>query len=382
MTPAKLPLVDLKAQHARLRGELVEAIDAVFQTCSFVLGDEVRRFEEEFARFVGAAYAVACGNGTDALSLALDAVGVGPGDEVITVAHTFIATAEAITERGATPVFVDVSPDTLLIDPARVEAAFTPRTKAIIAVHLYGQVANMDALLALARERGVKVVEDAAQAHGASYKGRRAGSLADAATFSFYPGKNLGACGDAGAVTTNDVAIAARVSKARDHGRATKYEHDFPGRNSRMDGLQGAILRVKLRHLEGWNERRRDLAAFYDTAFSQRSDVLPVTMDAAGCPSRHLYVVRVQGRDAVVARLRERGIEAGVHYPVPLHLQRAYAALGGREGALPETERAAREVLSLPLFPEMSEAAAARVVDELDAALSRRSAPRAPAIEG
>jgi dTDP-4-amino-4,6-dideoxygalactose transaminase len=363
-----IPLVDLKAQYETIKHAIDPAIARVLAATSFVLGSDVAAFERAFAAHAEARHAIGCGNGTDALELVLEGLGVGPGDEVITVAHTFIATAEAISARRATPVFVDVRPDTLLIDPARVEAAITTKTKAIIAVHLYGQTADMTALSIIARAHGLKLIEDAAQAHGARHRGKRAGSLGDAATFSFYPGKNLGAYGDAGAVTTNDDALAAWIIKARNHGRATKYEHDFAGRNSRMDGLQGAVLGVKLPHLDRWNASRRAIAARYDALFEGERTIGRVAIAEGNESVRHLYVVRVQRRDAVLARLHDEGIEAGVHYPVPLHLQPAYAHLGIAKGALPETERAAQEILSLPLYPEMAAADVERVATALRSA--------------
>jgi dTDP-4-amino-4,6-dideoxygalactose transaminase len=356
----RIPLVDLKAQYQALRPEIDEAIGRVIDRTSFILGEEVERFEAEFAAYCGVAHAVGCANGTDALTLALQAVGVRPGDEVVTVAHTFIATAEAIGAVGARPVFVDVLPGTLLMDPSLLERAITPRTRAILPVHLYGQMVDMDAVMAVARRRGLKVVEDAAQAHGARHRGRRAGSIGDAAAFSFYPGKNLGAYGDAGAVVTNDPAVAGWVAKARNHGRATKYEHDFEGRNSRMDGLQGAVLRVKLRRLDGWNERRRELARKYDARLAG-TGAKPVEVAAGAEPVHHLYVVETSDRDAALARLAAAGIEGGIHYPVPLHVQKAYAHVGLARGSLPVTERAAARILSLPLYPEMP----AEAVDEI-----------------
>ncbi len=377
--PATIPLVDLQGQYLAIREEIDAAIARVLARASFILGEEVAAFEEEFAAYCGARWCVACANGTDALELALEAVGVGPGDEVITVAHTFIATAEAITSRGATPVFVDVRDDTLLMDVEAVERAVTARTRAVVPVHLYGQTVEMAPLLALARRHGLKVVEDAAQAHGARTEGRSAGALGDAAAFSFYPGKNLGAYGDAGAVVTSDAAVAGRMRQARDHGRSSKYEHDFPGRNSRMDGLQGAVLRVKLGHLESWNRTRRELAARYDRLLAGVPGVRTVTV-AAGCePACHLYVVRVPERDRVLAALRERGIQAGVHYPVPLHRQRAYADLGLVAGDLPITERAAAEVLSLPLYAPMEPALVDRSAAALVAAVTAVAAAPAPA---
>lgn len=368
-TATHIPLVDLKAQYRSLKPELDAAMASVVDRTAFILGPDVEAFEKAFGAFCGGVHAIGVGNGTDATAMALQAAGVGEGDEVITVGHTFIATAEGIGELGAKPVFIDVKDDTLLMDPALIEAAITPRTKAILPVHLYGQTADMDPILALAAKHGLKVVEDACQAHGAEYKGRRAGSMGDAATFSFYPGKNLGAYGDAGAITTRHADLATWLKALRNHGRATKYTHDFEGRNSRMDGLQGAVLNVKLPHLGDWNARRRAVAARYDAALAGLPGLRRVAT-AEGCTSAcHLYVVRVPDRDRVLAALQAQGIEAGVHYPVPLHLQKAYAHLGLKEGALPVTERAAREILSLPIFPELTEADQALVVAALKQAL-------------
>jgi dTDP-4-amino-4,6-dideoxygalactose transaminase len=350
----RVPLVDLHAQYASIKDEIDAAIGRTIDSAAFILGPEVEAFESEFAAFCEAGHCVACGNGTDALELVFKAFGIGPGDEVITVAHTFIATTEAISAVGARPVFVDVRPDTLLMNVGLIEQAITARTKAVLPVHLYGQPVDMDPLLVLARRHGLKVIEDAAQAHGARYGGRSAGTLGDAATFSFYPGKNLGAYGDAGAVVTNQTAIAEFIRKARNHGRAQKYEHDFEGRNSRMDGLQGAVLRVKLRHLDAWNRRRRELASLLDRSFAG-TRIRPVAAAPVAEPVYHLYVVRVPRRDEVAAELRRRGIEAGIHYPLSLHLQKAYSYLGVSGGSLPVTEQAAGEVLSLPLYPEMSD---------------------------
>lgn len=364
MSSAKIPLVDLQAQYRSLKPAMDAAIQGVIDATSFVLGPTVEAFERDFAAFCRVDHCVAVGNGTDATVLALEALGVGRGDEVITVAHTFIATAEGISELGAVPVFVDVRPDSLLMDVSKVEAAITPRTKAILPVHLYGQTVDMDPLLELARARGLKVMEDACQAHGAEYKGRRAGSMGDAATFSFYPGKNLGAYGDAGAVVTRHAPVADLVRRKRNHGRATKYTHDLVGRNSRMDGLQGAVLGVKLPHLDAWNELRRRRAATYDELLAPFGVRRVATQE--GClPVFHLYVVRVADRDRVLDRLKAAGIEGGVHYPVPLHLQKAYEHLGLKAGALPVTEKAATEILSLPLWPEMDPAVQRTVVEAL-----------------
>lgn len=369
MTPARLPLVDLRRQHAALETDIRRAIERVFASSDFILGREARAFEEEFASLLGVEHVIACGNGTDALEMALSAVGVGPDDEVITVAHTFAATAEAIVRVGATPRFVDVDAATLLMDVGLVERAITPRTKAVVPVHLYGSCVDMRALMDVARRHGLKVVEDAAQAHGAMVDGRRAGSHADVATFSFYPGKNLGAVGDAGAVVTSDVEIARHVRSARDHGRSGKYEHQTVGRNSRMDGLQAAVLRVKLQHLEAWNERRRQIAARYRFLLEDVPQVEPVAA-SPGEPVYHLFVVQCDRRDDVRKALDAQGIATGVHYPIPLHLQPAFARDGGAEpGSLPLTERAAGRIVSLPMFPEMEDGEIDRVVAEIGKAV-------------
>lgn len=366
MDQANIPLVDLKAQYLALKPEIDAAIQNVLDTTSFILGPQVDAFEKAFATFCGTSHCVAMGNGTDATVLALEALGVGRGDEVITVAHTFIATAEGISELGAVPVFIDVRPDTLLLDVSKLEAAITPRTKAIVPVHLYGQTVDMDPLLQIARKHGLKVVEDACQAHGAEYKGRRAGSMGDAATFSFYPGKNLGAYGDAGAVVTKDAELADWIRRKRNHGRATKYTHDFVGRNSRMDGIQGAVLGVKLPHLDGWNADRRAIAARYDERLAPLGIRRVATQE--GClPVHHLYVVRVAHRDRILANLKEAGIEGGIHYPVPLHLQKAYSHLGMKKGDLPVTETAAGQILSLPIWPGMDTSVLDFVVKHLEA---------------
>lgn len=350
----KIPLADLRAQYLSIQTELDEAWNKTNVSSGYILGAEVEAFEKEFAQFCGASFCVGVANGTDALELALSACGVKKGDEVITVAHTFIATAEAISNLGAIPIFVDINPDTLLLDPARLTSVLTTKTRAIVPVHLYGQPVDMDPVLTFARQHGLKVVEDAAQAHGARYKGRRVGSLSDATIFSFFPGKNLGAYGDAGAVVTNDASIAAWVRKARNHGRANKYEHEFCGRNSRMDGLQGAILNAKLKHLEDWNLLRQEHAARYDSMLQGIPGLVRVAVSPDCKPVWHLYVVRLKNRDDVLKGLKDQDIEAGIHYPIPLHLQKAFAYLGRKKGDLPHTERAAAEVLSLPLYPEMT----------------------------
>jgi dTDP-4-amino-4,6-dideoxygalactose transaminase len=365
----RLPLVDLDAQHRGLRTELDAAIARVFGSSQFILGEEVDAFETAFARYCGADHAIGCGNGTDALELALWAVGVGAGDEVITVAHTFAATAEAIVRCGAAPVFVDVRDDTLLMDLDAVEAAITPRTRALVPVHLYGSCVDMAPLIDMARRHRLRVVEDAAQAHGATTTaGGRAGAAGDAGCFSFYPGKNLGACGDAGAVVTSDIEIAQRVRAARDHGRSGKYEHAFAARNSRMDGIQGAILGVKLGRLDAWNARRRDLAAGYRARLAAVPAIRAVAVPDGVEPVHHLFVVRLRGRDRVRDALAAAGIATGVHYPIPLHRQPAFASLP--DARLPVTEAAAGEILSLPIFPEMTETDLDRVVEELSAVMA------------
>jgi len=349
---APIPLVDLKAQYAAIRSEIDAAIARVLHNTSFILGSEVAAFEKAFAAHVGAHDAAGVASGTAALHLALVALGVGPGDEVITTAFTFIATAEAISMTGAKPVFADIDPATYNIDPEQVERAITPRTKAILPVHLYGNPAPLDPLLDIARRHRLRLIEDAAQAHGAEYHGRRAGSIGDLACFSFYPGKNLGAYGDAGAVTGNDPELLAKVRKLRDHGRATKYTHDIIGFAERIDALQAAILAAKLPHLESWTAQRRAHAARYDELL-KNVDVITPKDDPASRQVYHLYVVRTPKRDALLAHLNGRGIGAGIHYPTPLHRQPAYLSLGYGDVSLPATEQAAREVLSLPMYPEL-----------------------------
>jgi dTDP-4-amino-4,6-dideoxygalactose transaminase len=347
-------LVDLKAQYDSIHDEIDAAIRDVIERSAFIRSADVRSFESEFAAYCEVADCVGVGNGTDALYLALRAFGIGAGDEVITVAHTFIATAEAITATGARPRFVDVLPDTLLMNPEELAAAITPHTRAVIPVHLYGQPCDMTAIMAVARRHGLKVIEDAAQAHGARWRNRRVGSLGDAACFSFYPGKNLGAYGDGGAVVSNDVDLIRRVRMFANHGRLEKYAHELPGINSRLDGLQSAILRVKLRHLDHWNMARRRHAAEYLKILFHAGIGLPVTHPDAESVW-HLFVVSVLERDRMQRRLKDRGIETGVHYPIPLHLQPAYKPLGISAGTLPVTELAAQRVLSLPMYAELTQ---------------------------
>lgn len=349
-----VPLVDLRAQYASIRPEIDAAIQRVLDGGAFILGEEVARFEAAFAGYVGARGAVGVASGTAALILALRACDVGPGDEVITTAHTFFATGEAISSVGARPVFVDIHPKTYTLDPEQAEAAITAKTRAVVPVHLYGHPAEMDALLDIARRRGLWLIEDAAQAHGAEYRGRRCGGMGDLACFSFYPSKNLGAYGDAGAVTGNDGALLEQVRRLRDHGRVGKYEHEALGYGERLDAIQAAVLSAKLPHLEAWNEARRTLARRYKELLAGCE---AVTVPYEAPCVRHVYyayAVRVPRRDEVLEGLKARGVHAGIHYPVPLHRQRAYLSQGYGEVSLPVTERVASEILSLPLYPELS----------------------------
>jgi len=351
----KVPFLDLKAHHAPFIEKFDRAIREVIESSAFAGGPFVERFEEEFASFCGSSYAIGVGNGTDALWLALLALGVGEGDEVITVPNTFIATAEAITYCKARPVFVDVDPDTFTMNPAELEKSVTERTKAIIPVHLFGQPADMDPILEFARARGLSVVEDAAQAHGAQYKGRKAGTIGDAGCFSFYPGKNLGAFGEAGAVVTNDPELRKQMQMLRDHGQSRKYYHSTMGWNCRMDGIQAAILSIKLRHLDEANSLRRKHALEYNQAFAGIDEVLTPLEAKYARHVYHVYAVRVQERDATLRHLQEQGVGCAVHYPVPIHLQEAGRNLGYTKGAFPIAEKLADEFLSLPMFPELTE---------------------------
>lgn len=363
-----IPLVDLKAQYAAIKPEIDAAVQRVLESTAFILGREVEDFERAFAAYSETPHAIGVASGTAALHLALLACGIEAGDEVITTPHTFIATAEAISHRGARPVFADIDPLTCNLDPAGVEAAVSPRTRAIVAVHLYGRPADMDGLRAVARRHDLRVIEDAAQAHGARYKGRCVGTLGDAAGFSFYPGKNLGGYGDGGMVTTGNAEAAARVRMLRDHGRQDKYRHQTVGYGERLDALQAAILAVKLRHLDAWTQRRRQAARTYRELLNGCAAILPgEPADAESV--YHLFVVRVRDRERVLAELKAAGIGAGIHYPIPLHLQPAYGQLGYKRGAFPHAERAAEEVLSLPLYPEITDDQLAEVARVLRASL-------------
>lgn len=344
-----VPLVDLQAQYASIKAEIAAAIQGVLDHGGYVLGPEVAAFESAYATFCQAKHCIGVANGTDAIHLILRGLGIGPGDEVILPAFTFVATALGVTQAGATPVLVDVRRDDALIDPECIEAAITPRTRAIMPVHLYGRCCDMDAITAVAARHGLKVIEDAAQAHGAIYRGKRAGSLGHAAAFSFYPGKNLGAYGDGGAITTSDDALAERLRLLRNWGSRIKYHHEEPGLNSRLDTIQAAILGVKLRHLEDWNTARRHWAARYDellSGFGQPVD------HADRQPVYHIYAIRTRDRDARVKRLQAAGIGAGIHYPFPVHRLKAYESLAVRP--FPEAEAWATEELSLPIYAELT----------------------------
>jgi len=365
-----IPFVDLRAQYREIQEEAEEAVTRVLADAAYVLGSEVEQFESEFAEYCGVAHGVAVNSGTSALHLALLAAGVGPGDEVITAPFTFIATAATIRYAGATPVFVDVDPVSYTLDPGQLEAAITPRTMALVPVHLYGQPADMDPILEIARRHGLAVIEDAAQAHGSEYKGRRVGGLGGLGCFSFYPTKNLGACGEGGMVVTSDPERAKRVRILRDWGQTSKYRHELLGFNYRMDGIQGALLRVKLRHLERWTEMRRAHAAHYDEKLANSGVSTPVAMPWAR-HVYHAYTVRSPRRDALRAALAESEIHSAIHYPVPLHLQPIFSDLGYGKGAFPRAEAAAETVLSLPIYPELSSDAPERVAACITKVLSK-----------
>jgi dTDP-4-amino-4,6-dideoxygalactose transaminase len=367
----KVPYLDLKAQYRSIKPEIDAAIAKVLDSCQFVLGPEVAAFEQEFAAYCGAADCIAVNSGTSALHLALLAAGVGPGDEVITVPFTFVASVAAILYTGARPVLVDIDPRSFTIDPAAIEAAITPRTKAILPVHLYGQPADMDPIMELARQHRLVVIEDAAQAHGARYKERTAGSIGDLGCFSFYPPKNLGAYGEGGAVTTSNPEYARTIRMLRDWGQDRKYHHVLRGFNYRMEGFQGAILRVKLHHLDQWTEARRAAVRKYNQLLTECEVELPVEMPWAG-HVYHVYTLRTADRDGLQASLHSEGIQTAIHYAVPVHLQPAYADLEYRRGAFPHAEAAAEQVLSLPLYPELSPQAIAEVAAAVKKAAARK----------
>jgi len=348
-----IPLVDLKAQYLTIKSDVAAAVGRVLDTGQFVLGPEVEAFEQEFAAYQGAAQGIAVNTGTSALHLALMAAGVGPGDEVITVPFTFVATVAAIGYVGARAVYVDIDPKTFTMDVNQIEGAITPRTKAIVPVHLYGQPADMDPIIEIANRHGLKVIEDGCQAHGAAYKGRPVGALGDLGCFSFYPGKNLGAYGEGGMVVTNNAAMAKQIRMLRDWGSEKKYHHVLKGFNYRMEGMQGSILRVKLRHLEKWTEARRAHAAEYRRVLADSGIEIPVEAPYAR-HVYHVYAIRTKDRVTMQRMLQSNGIGTGIHYPIPVHLQPAYADPAYRQGDFPHSEQAANEVLSLPMFAELS----------------------------
>jgi dTDP-4-amino-4,6-dideoxygalactose transaminase len=349
-----VPFLDLKAQYNTIKKEIDPAIQEILDTCAFALGPGVEKFEKAFAAYCGAKYCIGVSDGTAALELILRAYGIGSGDEVITVTNSFFASAEAVSLAGATPVLVDCREDDALIDTAKIEKAITKRTKAIIPVHLYGQCADINPILDLAKKRNIIVIEDACQAHGSTYKGKRAGSLAHAAAFSFYPGKNLGAYGEGGGVTTDDEEITKKIRMLRDHGMPAKYKHAMVGKNDRLHGIQGAVLSVKLPHLNDWNAKRRSHAALYRRLLANNPKIGLFTEHAQGEQNYHLFVVRVQNRDQVQEALKAKGIATGIHYPIPIHLQEAYAGMW-KKGDFPVAEKLADEILSLPMYAELTE---------------------------
>lgn len=367
----KIPLVDLKAQHALLHSEIEPAISRVIQNANFIQGKEVKDFEQAFATFLGKdVYCSTCGNGTDALILALCALGIGNGDEVITTPHTFIATVEAICFVGAKPVFVDILEDTMLLDPNQLEKAITSKTKAILPVHLYGQPCEMEAIMHIAQKHNLLVIEDSAQSHGASWKGKRVGTWGDASSFSFFPGKNLGAYGDAGCVTSCNEEVARKAKMLANHGRVDKYEHLIPGVNSRLDTVQAAVLNVKLKYLDEWNRSRQRLAERYLEAFKD-SEVKVQTIREEARSVWHLFVLRHPERDRILQALKEKEIYGGIHYPIVLHLQPALSDLGHGKGSFPIAEKAANEVFSLPLHPQLSLEQQDKVIDAVQECLSQ-----------
>jgi len=361
----KVPFLDIKVQYASIQDEIAVALQQVLDSTAFAGGPFVERFEKNFASFCQCEFAVGVGSGTTALWMALLGMGVSEGDEVITTPNTFIATAEAISFCGAKPVFVDVDEQTYNMHPDLLEGAITPKTKAIIPVHLFGQMADMDRIMEIAQARGLFVIEDACQAHGAEYKGRRAGSIGDAGCFSFYPGKNLGAYGEAGAIVTNNAELAERMRMFRDHGQGKKYYHSLVGWNARMDGFQAAVLSVKLKYLPAWNDARRQNAQLYNDLLAGMDSVItPMEADYAK-HVYHVYAIRSQNRNALIGTLAEKDIFCGIHYPVPIHLQEAYKFLDYRKGSFPIAEKCAEQLVSLPMFAELSQEQAERVSHEI-----------------
>jgi len=350
-----VPFVDLKRQYDSIKDEVNTKINKVLQNTHFILGENSDAFEKEFANYCGVKYGVGVASGSDALTLNLKALGIGKGDEVITAPNTFIATVDAISRNGAKPVFVDIDPETYNIDVAEIEEKITDKTKAIIPVHLYGQPADMDEIIKIAKKYDLKIIEDACQAHGAEYKGKKVGSLSDVGCFSFYPAKNLGAYGDGGMVVTNNEQIAERIKMLRNYGQSKKYYHDFIGYNSRLDEIQAAVLRVKLRYLDEWNDKRREHAKLYNELLENVSGIETPTEKEFVKHVYHLYVIRCKNRNELQNYLSSKGVSTGIHYPIPVHLQKAYKHLEYKEGDFPITEKYAKEILSLPMFPELTD---------------------------
>ncbi|UNC93626.1 DegT/DnrJ/EryC1/StrS family aminotransferase [Candidatus Contubernalis alkaliaceticus] len=364
MDNKKVPFVDLKVQYLTLKDEIDEAMQKVIMNTQFIQGEEVSLFEKEFANFCGCQYCVGVGNGTDALTIALQGLGVGPGDEVITVANTFIATTESISQVGAKPVMLDIDPATYNMDLNLLESAITEKTKAILPVHLYGLPVDMDRLLEIAEKYNLKVIEDCAQAHGATYKGKKIGSFGDAGCFSFFPAKNLGCFGDGGAVTTNNAEAEERIRMLANHGRKEKFTHEIEGCNSRLDNLQAAVLRVKLKHLSRWNEMRREAAAAYDLGFKEVKNVITPAVPSNDYKHvYHLYVIRTEDREGLKNFLGQNNIASGIHYPVPLHKQPAYNYLDLDPEKFKEAEKAADSILSLPMYPYIEKDSVHRVIE-------------------
>ena len=361
----KVPFVDLQSQYKSIRTDVLKSVEAVFDKCNFIMGEEVAKLESDFARYCGSSYGVGVANGTDALHLAIRALGIGEGDEVLVPANTFIATALGVTFAGAKPVPIDVDPETFLMDVALIEKAITKKTKAIIPVHLYGRMMDLDPVLELARRHKLAVIEDAAQAHGAQLNGKRAGTRGVMGCFSFYPGKNLGCYGDGGLVTTDDTELRAKLEALRNYGSPKKYHHPMIGYNSRLDTVQAAVLNVKLPHLDSWNASRATAALKYNKAIEGIGDLVLPQIPAKGSHVFHLYVLRTKKRDALLAHLNANGVAAGIHYPVPIHLHGAYAGLGFKKGDFPVSERLSDEILSLPIFPELSDEQIQYVVTQL-----------------
>jgi len=365
-----VPFVDLKEQYQTIKNEVLAKIDDVFERGVYILGPEAKAFEEEYAAYCQCKYAVGVNSGTDALYMSVSALDIDVGDEVILPTHTFIATALCISYTGAKPVFVDIEDETYNIDPASFEKAITPRTKAIIPVHIYGQPANMDEINAIAAKNNIKVIEDACQAHGALYKNKKAGSLGHIGCFSFYPTKNLGAFGDAGMLVTNDKGVYETALMLRDYGRQGRYEHKVKGYNSRLDTVQAVVLSAKLKHLDEWSRMRQQVASYYQESLKDIDGVILPKVKDDRTHVYHLYVIRVKNRDQVLERLKQKGIGALIHYPIPIHLQQAYKDLGYNKGQFPVAEQVTDEIISLPMFPHMTEAQAAEVCDSLKLAIS------------